>query len=92
MPAYTILGHVVNFACALVPGDMKWIASYDGELSNSAHYFSTFANANADMTTVNGSIGNKGTDTWRPWNYDDRLKVAAAVEEYKKQLTDSSNA
>lgn len=67
----------ISFTFELVPSDMKWIAFFAGELNNAAHYFSTFANVNADdKNLVGGSFGNSPSDTWQPWEYNQRLKVA----------------
>ena len=66
-PLTTLNGCTVEFKFELIPGDMKWIASVSGELSNSAHYFSSFANVNKhDNVTIGGSIGNLAKDTWHP--------------------------
>ena len=78
----------VKFKFQLIPGDMKWIASMSGELSNSAHYFSSFANVNKeDKGTIGGSIGNSDKDKWHPWDYNSRLQVVQKVEKFK--VTDS---
>lgn len=85
---YTILDHSVTFKFALVPSDMKWLATFSGELSNAAYYFSTFANANSDnMNKVNGSIGYDENCTWQPWQYAQRISVATAVQEKKEELS-----
>ena len=36
---YDINGNSVKFSCNLVPSDMKWLAHYSGELTNSADFF-----------------------------------------------------
>ena len=36
--------------------------------------------------TGNGTFGNKATDTWKPWKFADRVKVAKAVEKFKKKI------
>lgn len=64
---YTVAGYPVQFKFKLVPSDMKWLATFAGELSNAAHYFSTFANVHeANKNTVNGSIGEGERFTWQP--------------------------
>lgn len=84
---YTVAGYPVQFKFKLVPSDMKWLATFAGELSNAAHYFSSFANVHADnKNTVNGAIGEGEEFTWQPWNYDDRLTVAARVNAKQNEL------
>ena len=83
-------GHPVKFKFKLIPVDMKWISTFSGELNNAATYFSPFANVDqTNKTTIGGSIG--GTDaTWQPWNYQDRLKTAKKVENFKNRLRNPS--
>ncbi|KAK3747895.1 hypothetical protein QZH41_001360 [Actinostola sp. cb2023] len=50
-----------------------------GELSNSAKYFSTFANVNKeDKNNINGTFCLEGGDscTWKPWAYTHRIQKA----------------
>ena len=42
--SYKVLGKNVTFSFDLLPGDMKLLAYINGELSNAAKYFSSFAN------------------------------------------------
>lgn len=73
-------GRQVIFRFELIPADMKWMASHSGELNNSATYFSSFANVNSTNThTIGGTIGGR-QQTWQPWDYDQRLKVAEKVD------------
>ena len=61
----TVARYPVQFKFKLVPCDMKWLATFAGELSNAAHYFSTFANVHeANKNTVNGAIGEGEESTW----------------------------
>ena len=84
---YTVAGYPVQFKFKLVPSDMKWLATFAGELSNAAHYFSTFANVHeANKNTVNGSIGEGERFTWQPWKYNDRLSVASKVKAKQNEL------
>ena len=74
----------VKFQFSLVPADMKWLATYTRETNNAFHYLSTFANVNADnKATLNGSLGDNVTCTWQPWKYNDRLKNARLIAEFK---------
>ena len=84
---YTVAGYPVQFKFKLVPSDMKWLATFAGELSNAAHYFSSFANVHdGNKYTVNGAIGESEEFTWQPWNYNDRLTVAARVKAKENEL------
>ena len=57
-----------------------------GELSNSAKYFSSFANVSSgNANNINGTFGRGPTSTWKPWEYSDRMKVAKSVEQFKSR-------
>ena len=85
--------HVLKFTFELVPADMKWAATFCGEISNSAFYFSSFGNVNDDnKSTIGGSLGNDNNCTWRPWDYQSRLNVASKVKAKKEELEKSSYA
>lgn len=76
-----------RFTVELIPSDMKWAATFSGELSNAAHFFSPFGNGSeSDKCTVNGCLGPAETCTWKPWLNQDRLEVAAKVTAKKKEL------
>jgi hypothetical protein len=34
----------------------------------------------------NGTFGRKSSDTWKPWKYTHRLKVAKEVEKFKQTV------
>lgn len=36
------------------------------------------------MKNVNGTFGEDSTFTWKPWSYDQRVKVAKLVDKYKQ--------
>lgn len=77
----------VRFTVELIPSDMKWAATFSGELSNAAHFFSPFGNVSeSNKCTVNGCLGPAETCTWKPWLYQDRLEVAAKVTAKKEEL------
>ena len=81
---FTIVNRDIKFKFALVPSDMKWIASFAGEITNSAFYFSSFADANQEnKSTINGSLGTSNECTWKPWNYEDRIKNAKEIKDFK---------
>ena len=61
-----------------------------GELSNSAKYFSSFANVSYDnMSSLQFTFGQSENNTWRPWNYERRLVVVKEVQALKKKLSKS---
>ena len=77
----------VKFVFAELPNDMKMIAFPAGELTNSATYFSTFADVNtSNLVNAKGTYGSKSTNTWKPWVYSKRVKDAKAVEIFKQNL------
>ena len=76
-----------RFTVELIPCDMKWAATFSGELSNAARFFSPFGNVSeSNKCTVNGCLGPAETCTWKPWLYQDRLEVAAKVTAKKVEL------
>ena len=91
---YTVLskGKPVNvkFVIGELPNDMKMLAFLAGELTNSATYFSTFADVSKNnMVNCRGTFGSGKSDTWKPWKYAQRVKNAKAVEIFKQKLNPS---
>ena len=86
----------VKFEIAELPNDMKMLAYLGGELSNSAKYFSSFADVSTEsLSNSKGTFGHGSSDTWKPWKYNYRLKVVEKVEKLKtslrgKKLADST--
>ena len=77
----------VKFCRSELPNDMKMLAYLAGELSNSAKYFSTFANVSIDnCNDTSGSFGTSKSNTWQPWKYSERLAVAKEVDVLKKKV------
>ena len=77
----------VKFVFSELPNDMKMLAFLGGELSNSATFFSSFADVcNSNIAVMNGTFGPNPSDTWKPWSYNHRLKVAKEVTNLKKKL------
>ena len=78
----------VKFTFDLFPSDMKLLAFVNGELSNSASYFSSFANAKSDDLKGTGCLkGEFWTDPkyeWKPWAYKDIVTNAKKVCAFKK--------
>ena len=55
---FPISNRDIKFKFVMVPSDMRWVASFAGEITSSAFYFSSFANANQKYKlTINGSLG-----------------------------------
>ena len=66
---------------------MKFVASLNGELSNAAKYFSSFANVSKeDCVTLNGKFGSTSDCKWKPWSYTVTLNIAKQVESFKAKL------
>ena len=82
----------VKFVFSELPNDMKMLCFLAGELTNSATYFSTFANVDKESSSVNGTgtFGRDSSDTWKPWDYSERVRVAAAVKKFKKKIEKKS--
>ena len=70
---------------------MKYIAFLSGELSISATYFSPFANVmKSEICDTQSIFGTDSSQKWRPWTYEERVKVAAVVPKKKQELSFSS--
>ena len=77
----------VTFGFKELPNDMKMLAMLGGELSNAATYFSSIGNASKnDYTDLQGSFGSDASCKWRPWSFQQRVKVAESVEKSKISL------
>ena len=70
---------------------MKMLAFLGGELSNSATYFSTFADVSKkDITNCNGTFCSEASSTWKKWKYSNRVKDDKAVKKFKKKAESST--
>ena len=68
----------MSFHFKKLPNNMKMLAMLGGELSNSATYFSTFADVSTkDCTDVWGTFGSGSLCKWKPWEHRTRLKTNA---------------
>ena len=77
----------VKFKVGELPNDMKMICFLSGELTNSAKFFSSFANVSADLANdAKGTFGIGKQNTWQPWRYSFRISVANSVETFKKEI------
>ena len=78
----------VEFRLEMLPNDMKMLAFLAGELTNSAHYFSTFANVHKDNANAIDISFNTGKSTdWVPFNYAKRVQDAKLVQQKKLELS-----
>ena len=78
----------VKFCIGELPNDMKMLSFLGGELSNSAKFFSPFANVSTDNANdVSGTFGRGEGNTWKPWQYTERLKVVKRVEKFKQKVS-----
>ena len=58
----------VKFKIAELPNDMKMMAFLAGELSNSAKFFSSFANVSTEnCNAIDGTFGKEKNNKWKPW-------------------------
>ena len=65
---------------------MKYLHFIAGELTNSATYFTTFADVSIkNHRNVKGTFGDGAGDTWKPWKYEDRVKDAKKAQEFWKE-------
>ena len=79
---------LLSFTFELLPNDMKYLTFLGGELSISASYFSPFGDVmKADISNPQGKFGSEPQNKWHPWKYNDRVGVAAAVENKKIQVS-----
>ena len=78
----------MSFPCEELPSDMKMLAMLGREVSNSAKFFSSFANVSTnDCTDLSGTFGSSPSCKWKPWEYSSRLKVVEKVDSLKYSLT-----
>lgn len=70
-----------EFKVAELPNDMKFLSYLAGELTNSATYFTTFADV-CSSTSMNKEYS-FGVD-WLPFSYEKRLKDVEEVEKFKR--------
>ena len=80
----------VEYKITELPNDMKMSSFLAGELSNSAAYFTTFANVNqSEANDYKKSFGISSQHSWRPFPYSKRVndtrKVAKKEDCLKKK-------
>ena len=77
----------VEFKITELPNDMKMLSFLAGELSNSAAYFTTFANVNqSEANDYKKSFGILSQHSWRPFPYSKRVNDASKVAKKKELL------
>ena len=70
----------VSFSFEMFPNDMKYVVFLSGELSISATFFLPFATVIKDeICDTKSAFGTDSSHKWRPWSYQERVKVASAV-------------
>ena len=74
----------MQFTLKELPNDMKFLAFIAGELPNSSHYFTTFANVNHDDAVDVSKSMEAGH--WKEWSYEKRVSDAKKVEILKVKL------
>ena len=94
---FNINGRKVEFRVGELPNDMKMLCYLSGELTNTATYFSSFANVSQSSSNdfkktfmVNGSANSN--ENWSPWNYAKRISDAEKVAKKKSELNKTNNA
>ena len=81
----------VEYKVAELSNDMKMLCFLAGELSNSAHYFSTFANVNkTNCSSIDKKIGD-GSSDWKPYSFKQRIEDSAKAQRKCQELSKSNN-
>ena len=76
-----------RFKLEELPNDMKMLAMLGGELTIGAKYFSPFRNVStADCTDLKGTFGTAPSDKWKPWAYQERIRVVNKVKAFKNKV------
>ena len=82
----------VEYKIAELPNDMKMLCFLGDELSNSAYYFTKFANANhADCSELNKKIG-KDSNDWHPFTNEQRKSSGERAAKKATELAKSKLA
>ena len=85
---FEIEGLKVTFKFEEVPNDMKMLAMLGGELSNSAKFFSSFANVSKEnCSDLKGTFATNCRTMWHSWKYEERIAVANQVDKFKQSLS-----
>ena len=76
----------IEFKLSELPNDMKMLCCLAGEISNAAHYFTTFADVNSSNSRkIRSTFGVESHHVWKPFPYQKRLDIANKVASKKKQ-------
>lgn len=66
---------------------LKLRVSRGGELSNSAKFFSSFANVSKEnCSDLKGTFATNCRTMWHSWKYEERIAVANQVDKFKQSL------
>ena len=85
---FEIEGLKVTFKFEEVPNDMKMLAMLGGELSNSAKFFSSFANVSKEnCSDLKGTFATNCRTMWHSWKSEERIAVANQVDKFKQSLS-----
>ena len=77
----------IEFKLQGLPNDMKMLSFLAGELTNSALYFTTFANVSQhDSIDINKTFSFTGNTSWKPFDYAKRIKDASLVSKKVLEL------
>ena len=81
----------VEFKVEGLPNDMKMLAFCNGELTNSAYFFTTFGNVNqGDSNDVNKGFSLDGKSDWSPFLNKKRVSDRAKIDKKKIELSRKS--
>ena len=77
----------VEFKITELSNDIKMLSFLADELSNSAAYFTTFANVNqSEANDYKKSFGILSQHSWRPFPYSKRVNDASKVAKKKRTV------
>ncbi len=84
----------VEFKVSELPNDMKMAACLAGEITNSAHFFSTYGNVNNDdANDLTKTFGLKGSGAdWQPFEYSKRVSDAKKVAKEAERIEKGSQS
>ena len=82
----------IEFCLGELPNDLKMLCFLAGELTNAAHYFSTFANVNKEnCKDFSKNIASEKND-WKVFHYQKRINDVKKVSAKKKELEKSKSS
>ena len=84
--SYNLCGTRCRFTPRLVSADQKWLAHLAGELTNSATFFTTFADVSNNKMQERGltfRVDQSAPADFYPWAWERRMSDAAAVAAFQ---------